>query len=38
MKERDGKIWQVPYLPIDPADIGKEYEPILKSSMRSFRK
>ena len=29
MKERDSQIWQVPYLPIDPADIGKEYEPIV---------
>ena len=26
MKERKSEIWQVPYLPIDPADIGREYE------------
>ncbi len=35
MKERDGKIWQVPYLPIDPADIGKEYEPIVRINSQS---
>jgi len=28
MKERNSQIWQVPYLPIDPSDIGREYEPI----------
>ncbi len=30
MKERQQEIWQVPYLPIDPADIGREYEPIVR--------
>ncbi|MDE7339408.1 MAG: 2-isopropylmalate synthase [Lachnospiraceae bacterium] len=35
LKERDGKIWQVPYLPIDPADIGKEYEPIVRINSQS---
>ena len=30
MKERKIEIWQVPYLPIDPADIGREYEPIVR--------
>ena len=35
MKERDSKIWQVPYLPIDPADIGKEYEPIVRINSQS---
>ncbi len=35
MKEREGKIWQVPYLPIDPADIGKEYEPIVRINSQS---
>lgn len=35
MKERQGKIWQVPYLPIDPADIGREYEPIVRINSQS---
>lgn len=35
MKERENKIWQVPYLPIDPADIGKEYEPIVRINSQS---
>ena len=28
LKDRDMQIWQVPYLPIDPTDIGREYEPV----------
>ncbi len=28
MKERGDDIWEVPYLPIDPSDIGREYEPV----------
>ena len=35
MKERGSKIWQVPYLPIDPADIGREYEPIVRINSQS---
>ena len=35
MKERASEIWQVPYLPIDPADIGKEYEPIVRINSQS---
>lgn len=35
MKERNGQIWEVPYLPIDPADIGKEYEPIVRINSQS---
>ncbi len=35
MKERKSQIWQVPYLPIDPADIGKEYEPIVRINSQS---
>ena len=35
MKERGGEIWQVPYLPIDPADIGREYEPIVRINSQS---
>lgn len=35
MKERNREIWQVPYLPIDPSDIGREYEPIVRINSQS---
>ena len=35
MKERKSEIWQVPYLPIDPSDIGREYEPIVRINSQS---
>ena len=35
MKERGSKIWQVPYLPIDPADIGRKYEPVVRINSQS---
>lgn len=35
MKERGSGIWQVPYLPIDPMDIGREYEPIVRINSQS---
>ncbi len=35
MKERRQEIWQVPYLPIDPSDIGREYEPIVRINSQS---
>lgn len=35
MKERGGEYWEVPYLPIDPADIGREYEPIVRINSQS---
>lgn len=35
LRERGGDIWQVPYLPIDPADIGREYEPIVRINSQS---
>ena len=35
MKERNNEFWQVPYLPIDPADIGREYEPIVRINSQS---
>ena len=35
LKERQSEIWQVPYLPIDPADIGREYEPIVRINSQS---
>lgn len=33
--ERQSKIWQVPYLPIDPSDIGREYEPVVRINSQS---
>ncbi len=35
MKERNSDIWSVPYLTIDPADIGREYEPIVRINSQS---
>ncbi|MCR5311646.1 MAG: 2-isopropylmalate synthase [Lachnospiraceae bacterium] len=35
MKERKSEYWEVPYLPIDPADIGREYEPIVRINSQS---
>lgn len=35
MQERGSDVWQVPYLPIDPADIGREYEPIVRINSQS---
>ena len=35
MRDRNREHWQVPYLPIDPADIGREYEPIVRINSQS---
>lgn len=35
MKERQSKYWEVPYLPIDPSDIGRVYEPIVRINSQS---
>ena len=35
MRESNSEYWQVPYLPIDPADIGREYEPIVRINSQS---
>ena len=35
MRESNSQIWQVPYLPIDPSDIGREYEPIVRINSQS---
>ena len=35
MKERHPDTWEVPYLPIDPSDIGREYEPIVRINSQS---
>ena len=35
MKERGSSIWEVPYLPIDPSDVGREYEPVVRINSQS---
>ena len=35
LKERGGEYWEVPYLPIDPADVGREYEPVVRINSQS---
>lgn len=35
MNERDTGIWEVPYLPIDPADVGRQYEPVVRINSQS---
>lgn len=33
--ERQQKQWEVPYLPIDPADLNRQYEPIVRINSQS---
>ena len=35
LHERNGQYWEVPYLPIDPSDIGRQYEPIVRINSQS---
>lgn len=35
MEKREDGIWEVPYLPIDPCDVGREYEPIVRINSQS---
>lgn len=35
MEESHSDMWEVPYLPIDPADVGREYEPIIRINSQS---
>lgn len=35
LHERNSEYWEVPYLPIDPADIGRQYEPIVRINSQS---
>lgn len=34
-EERGSKLWQVPYLPVDPSDLGREYEPLVRINSQS---
>ena len=33
--ERGQELWEVPYLPIDPADLNRQYEPIVRINSQS---
>lgn len=35
MKESNSDYWEIPYLPIDPADVGREYEPVIRINSQS---
>ena len=35
MQDSDSPYWEVPYLPIDPADVGRKYEPIIRINSQS---
>lgn len=35
MHERKSEYWEVPYLPIDPSDVGRQYEPIVRINSQS---
>ncbi len=35
-RQRDpGAIWEVPYLPVDPDDVGRRYEPVIRINSQS---
>jgi 2-isopropylmalate synthase len=34
-KAKEGSFWEVPYLPIDPADVGRTYESIIRINSQS---
>jgi 2-isopropylmalate synthase len=35
MRTSGTQYWEVPYLPIDPADVGRDYEPIIRINSQS---
>lgn len=35
MKDSGTEYWEIPYLPINPADVGREYEPIIRINSQS---
>jgi 2-isopropylmalate synthase len=32
---KDGEIWEMPYLPIDPADVGRSYDAVIRVNSQS---
>lgn len=35
VKDTNSDKWEIPYLPIDPADVGRQYEPIIRINSQS---
>ncbi|MBQ3404582.1 MAG: 2-isopropylmalate synthase [Oscillospiraceae bacterium] len=35
MEQTNSDYWEVPYLPIDPGDVGREYEPVIRINSQS---
>lgn len=35
MRDTGTDFWEIPYLPIDPADVGREFEPIIRINSQS---
>jgi 2-isopropylmalate synthase len=35
MREHPGGRWEIPYLPLDPADLGRAYEPVVRINSQS---
>lgn len=35
MRQSGSDYWEIPYLPIDPADVGRQYEPIIRINSQS---
>ena len=35
LRSDESPFWEVPYLPIDPADVGRQYEPIIRINSQS---
>ena len=35
MRSSQSDLWEIPYLPIDPADVGRQYEPIIRINSQS---
>ena len=33
--QQEGSLWEIPYLPIDPKDLGRSYEPIIRVNSQS---
>lgn len=35
LREKEDGVWEVPYLPIDPSDVGRKYEPVVRINSQS---
>ncbi|GIS33512.1 MAG: hypothetical protein Ct9H90mP4_14260 [Gammaproteobacteria bacterium] len=35
MRSSNSPLWEVPYLPIDPADVGRTYEAVIRINSQS---